>query len=82
MKRLHWKSVHREIDILIDLNNADIRLRQTRRFRVSIDRDHSNPEVAHVLDRSALVPAGADEENGSLHCAAMLQASVRLNPWL
>ena len=32
------------------------------------------PELARALDRTALVPARADEEDGSLHSAAMLSA--------
>ena len=43
-------------------------------LRVAVDRDDAQAELARLHDRAALVPAGADEEDG-LHRAPMLVTS-------
>ncbi len=43
---------------------ADVRRQEPERFRVAVDRDDLVPELLHALDRTALVTAAADEEDG------------------
>src|SRR5829696_1225934 len=41
----------------------DVRSREPGRFRVAVDRDNAETLRSRLRDRSALMPAGADEEN-------------------
>jgi hypothetical protein len=41
----------------------DVRLGKSGGFRVAVDRDDAKSTRARLSDRTALVPAGADEEN-------------------
>ena len=43
---------------------ADVRRQETERVRVAVDCDDLVPELLHALDRTALVTAAADEEDG------------------
>ena len=48
-----------------------------RRLGVSVDRDHANAELLRPEDGAALMPAGADEEDGlALHAASTVAACV------
>ena len=47
---------------------------KARRFRVAVDGDDAQPELARALDRTPLVPPRTDHEDRSLHSAAMLSA--------
>jgi hypothetical protein len=46
---------------------AGVGLGETGSGGVPVHRDHPKPEAPSLLDRAALVPAGADEEDGSRH---------------
>ena len=54
---------------------ADVRDGEPRRVGVAVDADDAQPELARALDRTPLVPPGADHQDRSLHSAAMLSAS-------
>ena len=43
---------------------AGVGRREPRRVRVAVDRDDPHPELLDARDRAALVPPGADEEDG------------------
>ena len=45
--------------------HADIRLGEPGCARVAVDGHDPVSELPHARDRAALVPAGADEENGA-----------------
>jgi len=64
---LEAADVRNRVDVGEVHDVSDVRGCQTRRLRVSIDRNDSEPQIAHALDRAALVPARAYEEDGSLH---------------
>ena len=49
----------REVDRL-----GDVRHLQPRRVGVPIDGDDAQPQLLRAQDRAALMPAGADEEDG------------------
>ena len=52
----------REVDDL-----ALVRRGEPGSVRVPVDRDDAEPQLARALDRPALVPPRADEEDRSLH---------------
>ena len=57
---------------------AGVGHREPRRVGVPVDRDDAHAELLHALDRPALVPAGADEENG-LHRAMLIARAHRVS---
>jgi hypothetical protein len=63
-----------EVDGLRDVRDAE-----PERLWVAVDGDDPQAAAASVLDRPALVPAGADEEDG-LHGAPMLSAPLSYCP--
>jgi hypothetical protein len=59
----HRVDVH-EVDHL-----GNVGLVEPERVRIAVDRDNAQPELLRPSDRAPLMPARADEENGSFHAA-------------